>query len=756
MPLSLTRWVTRWLERRGLGTVADSLDKADAAHGSTEALHSMARRALARGESVEASQLLEQALAIAPTDATLHCSLGAAYRNAGQLEAARKAYEQALSLKPDYPQALSNLGEWCVTNSENEEALEWLNRALALSPRFFEARINKTAALFELGRFEEAKAEAQRLVDEEPLRAEAHLNLGNVLVHTGKSKQGIKHYKKALELQPGYAEAHYNLATLLDSKEDMANTIRYLERRLKERGDSVQNLGMLAAAHQAAGNLAKSEEFCRRILERQPDNMTALITMGSCLSNSGDVAAAVALYDKVVRLDTTQTGMASNLLFDHNYLAKPTREQVFAMHQDWARLHETPQKGKLPKPERILDPKRKLRIGYVSGDFVRHPVGFLLRDILRHHDGKQFEVHCFSMAIRPEEVLQELREAAHTWEDIFHLNDDELASLIDKANIDILIDLSGHTALNRLPVFARRPAPVQVEWIGYFHSTGMAQMDYFITDPFTTPPDNGQLFSEVPVYLPQTRFCYGPPEYAPEVQAAPFEKNGFITFGSFNRLPKLTDEVIAAWSQILLGAPHSRLVIKSGALTEELVKERLLSRFANQGIAKERVELREGSSHIGMLTEYGDIDIALDTFPFNGGMTTMEALWMGVPVVTIAGNTVVSRQTVSVLTNIGLADELAFAETAAFVAGTIALAGCPARLAELRASLRDRMASSPLRDSTRFTRDLENLLRAMWTAWCEGKKLAPYTSVEAIAPSRNESGIDVQTTTKPVVHGAIA
>jgi predicted O-linked N-acetylglucosamine transferase (SPINDLY family) len=718
------RWAAQWLEQRGLGRVADTLDSRSAKAGDVDAMHDLARRAMTRGETDLAIAQLGQAIALQPRDAALRCSLGAAHRHAGRFDVARQAYEQALALKPDYPQVLSNLGEWCIAKEQNEEALVWFEKALACAPKFFEARLNKTAALFELGRYADARLLAEQLVLDEPNRAEAYLNLGNVLVHTGKSKLGVKQYRRALELQPGYAEAHYNLASLLGSREDLANTIGYLERHIKEFGDSVQNLGMLASAHQAAGHLSEAEELCHRILKRQPDNMIALITLGSCLSTGGDSAAALPLYERIVALDATQSAMGSNILFEHNNLSASRPELIFDRHCDWAEKFETPLLTIDNFIERDRDPQRKLRIGYVSGDFIRHPVGFLLRDILRHHDENQCSIHCFSMVIRPEEVLPELREAADSWEDIFFLDDEEVAGLIRKAEIDILVDLSGHTAFHRLLVFARRPAPVQAEWIGYFHSTGMKSIDYFITDPTTTPPDGGQLFSETPVYLPHTRFCYGPPDYAPEVAAPPLEKRGAITFGSFNRLPKMTEDVVAAWCQVLQAVPNSRMVVKSGALSDTLARERLLARFQRHGIDQDRLDLREGSGHPEMLAEYGDIDIALDTFPFNGGMTTLEALWMGVPVVTIAGDTVVSRQTVSALANIGLTDELAFASVEAYVKGAVTLANNPVRLAELRSQMRPRMAASPLRQSEQFTRDLEALYRRMWQAWCRHERLS--------------------------------
>lgn len=720
----MMRWAARWLERHGLGTIADTLDSQVADSGDVDAMHAIARRALEMGETAAAITRLEKATAIRPGDASLWCTLGAAYRHSDDFSAARHAYERALAIKPEYPQVLSNLGEWCIAKGKAEEALEWFDKALVCAPDFFEARLNKVAALFELGRYEDARDAAERLVAYQPDRHEPYLNLGNVLVHTGKAKQGIKQYKKALELRPGYPEAHFNLATLLGSRNDLGKSIEYLERQIKERGETVQNLGMLAAAHQAAGNLTKAEELCQRIFEKQPDNFTALVTLGSCLSTGGDSAAALSLYERIVELDGGQAAMISNILFESNYQSQSGREAVFNRHRQWADNLETPLLTAADFSTRDRDSGRKLRIGYVSGDFVTHPVGFLLRDILRYHDKSRFEVHCFSMVIRAEEVLPELREAAEKWEDIFFLSDEEVVDMIRKADIDILVDLSGHTAFNRLLIFARRPAPVQIEWIGYFHSTGMKSIDYFITDPHTTPPGGGQFFSEIPVYMPHTRFCYGPPPYTPEVVPPPVEKSGTVTFGSFNRLAKMTDEVVAAWARILRAVPASRLVLKSGALADKTVRERLTGRFTKLDIPADRLDMRDSSPHIEMLAQYGDIDIALDTFPFNGGMTTLEALWMGVPVVTIAGDTVVSRQTISALANIGLADQLTSPDVESYIQVAVGLAADRARLVRLRQAMRPLMAASPLCQPEQFTRDLEQLYLRMWEAWCRGEKLA--------------------------------
>jgi protein O-GlcNAc transferase len=717
------RWASRWLERHGLGVVADTLDSRVATTGNVDATHAIARRALDRSEVSEAFSLLKKSVAIDPGGAKLWCTMGAAHRQMEGFAAARVCYTRALTLRSDYPEVLSNLGELSIATSQFNDALGWFDQALACAPNFFEARLNQVAALFEMARYEEAREAAEKLVADEADRPEPYLNLGNVLVHIGQAKQGIQQYQKALELRPGYPEAHFNLGSLLGSRKDLIGAIDYLKRQIKERGETVQRMGLLATALQAAGYLGEAEELCQRIFERQPDNICALTAMASCLSNGGDTAAAMAFYERVIELNGMQAIVESNLLFESNNLSMTDREAVFHRHCAWAAKHEAPLLESIQYTEYSNDPERKLRIGYVSGDFVSHPVGFLLRDILRHHDENLFDIHLFSMVIRSEEVLPELREAADVWQDIFFLNDKEVVELIRKSEIDILVDLSGHTAFNRLLVFARRPAPVQVEWLGYFHSTGMCSIDYFITDPHTTPPDGGQLFSETPVFMPHTRFCYGPPEYAPDIQPPSVEKTNIITFGSFNRLSKINEEVIGAWARILHKVPNSRLVMKSHALSEEIVRERLTTRFAQQGILRDRLDLRSASPHSIMLAEYGDIDIALDTFPFNGGMTTIEALWMGVPVVTLAGNSVVSRQSISALANLGLDSRLAFPDVEAYVRGAVDLANNRSQLAEFRLELRPRMAASPLRQSEQFARDLEALYRRMWITWCHGKKL---------------------------------
>lgn len=387
-----------------------------------------------------------------------------------------------------------------------------------------------------------------------------------------------------------------------------------------------------------------------------------------------------------------------------------------------------PQANAVFEHQRPIHTSRPLRIGYVSGDFGTHPVGFLLRDVARYHNRSQFYIHCYSMMRGSDPITEVIRANADSWVDALLLSDNELAEQIYQDRIDILVDLSGHTAYNRLVAFARKPAPIQATWIGYFHSTGLANIDYFLTDPYTTPRNSQQLFSEIPVYLPHTRFCYSPPDYAPAVVSSPVLASNRLTFGSFNRVEKLEDPVLDAWVTILNQVPGSRLLLKAGNLGNKYTCDFLRRRFAARGIEGERLLLRGASPHPEMLAQYGEIDIALDPFPFNGGMTTLETLWMGVPVVTIAGNSVVSRQTVSALSNIGLAEELAFADIGSYIEGAVALAQNHDRLIELRNLIRSRMASSRLCQPEPFAQDLEALYQRMWQAWCNGGRLAAFSA----------------------------
>lgn len=640
------------------------------------------------------------------------------------MDAARESYEKSISIAPRYAQAWCNLGEWWLVTGDLPVALDCFERALNYEPDLIEAMNNRIAVLYELGRFGDAEIAARRAIELHPDEAALHVNLGNVLFHTGKARLAIKAFRQAIEHDSACPEAHLGLATLLGESHRLAETLTFIEHEIAIKGESVQRLASLAQAHQAKGNWEAAEATCLKVLKMQPNNISALITLAGCLGGRADHSGAIRLLDRALTENPLMPSIQSNIAFFATYLPDRSHDDIFAYHREWGvRFEKSVVKKFTFGGDQSSRPNRPLRIGYVSGDFGTHPVGFLLRDVARYHDRSNFYIHCYSMMRGSDSITEVIRENSDCWNDVLLLSDDELADQVHQDRIDILVDLSGHTAYNRLPTFATKPAPVQATWIGYFHSTGLESIDYFITDPHTSPCGCSQLFSETPVWLPHSRFCYSPPDYAPEVTEPPMLSGRPITFGSFNRVEKLVEPVLDAWASILAAVPGSRLLLKAGTLDSKFICDDLRRRCAVVGLNDERLDLKGPSSHPEMLEQYGEIDIALDPFPFNGGMTTLEALWMGVPVVTVAGNTVVSRQTVSALANIGLADELAFPTIDAYVAGAVALANNPGRLAELRNEIRPRMAASPLCQPEQFARDLEALYRRMWQAYCRGGKL---------------------------------
>lgn len=716
----------RWFDKNGMASLAITCLH-HAAKGTqpvaVEAALRLGRTLLAGGSFKAAADVCREALAHAPGHARLWCTLGAAQRHLAKMDAAREAYERAVELDPNYAQAWCNLGEWKLMRGENQPALDDFERALALDGALVEALNNRVAALYELGRFKDAEAAARAAIERYPDKAALHVNLGNVLLHSGKGRPALRAFRRALECDPACAEAHFALASLFGETERLGAVLDHLKQEIAVKGESAQRLASLALAQKTQGEVEEAEATCRKVLDLQPENISALVTLAGCLSERGDHRAAIDLHLRALESNPDMAAIYSNIAFDTTYLDDMSPAEVFEYHREWARRFEAPATASVYTHAPPPPGERPLRIGYVSGDFGTHPVGFLLRDVARFHDRSRFYIHCYSMMRGSDPITEVIRANADCWNDVLLLGDDDLAEQIRQDRIDILVDLSGHTAYNRLPVFVRRPAPVQATWIGYFHSTGLEHIDYFITDPDTSPRGCGQLFSETPAWLPHTRFCYSPPDYAPAVTPPPSAAGRPLTFGSFNRVEKLVEPVLAAWAKIVAAVPGSRLLLKAGTLGSEFQRNHLKQRLLAHGLAEDRVELRGPSPHPEMLIEYGEIDIALDPFPFNGGMTTLEALWMGVPVVTVAGHGVVSRQTVSALANIGRADELAFPDVEAYVAGAVALANDPARLARLRAELRDRLRASPVCQAEAFARDLEALYLRMWQAWREGGRL---------------------------------
>ncbi len=732
-------WLTRALRRFGGSFFEEALLRRRAAQAADpEALAQLAKTALERGDAEEAEHLARQGLALEPCaeiQARLQVTLAAIARSREAFAEAQSHLDAALAAVPDYPPALTNRAELLLVVGRADAALSLLEQALKQAPQLLPARINRIAAWIELGRLEQAEKESQRLLARHPEDAAVLINHANVLLQRGKGRQAVRHLRRALEIAPQRVEARFLLGALVGDGFELRAAIEYLEKRLARRGDSRELLAVLANAHQAAGNLNRAAELAKRLLALDPRHVAARLVLGSIASSSGHSDVAERLYEALFEDAGELWGVGSNWLFEGNYNPHLPPAELYDRHVRWAQRYAAPRHpGAPPHAPALLPsrtPDRPLRVGYVSGDLCQHPVGALIYEVLTRHRRDVVEAVAFSTTLRKDDLTAAIAPHCVAWHDVFDFTDDELETLIRDERIDVLVDLAGHTAFHRLPVFARRPAPVQVTWLGYFHSTGVAAIDYLLTDPGTSPRELGQHFAETPIYLGSSRFCFLPPPYAPPVAPAPSERGAPFTFGCFNRLAKLNDEVIAAWARILHLAPHARLWLKAGALRDAWVRADLSARFAAQGIAPHRLVLSPGGAHQDMLAEFAQIDLALDPFPFTGGATTFEGLWMGVPCLTVPGATMVSRQTHAMNLNLGLAMLFSASGIRDYIARAVAFAQHPEPLWALRRALRPRVAASPLCDGEGYCRRVERFYRLAFEAACRGEKLAPYTLIQA-------------------------
>ena len=684
-----------------------------------DALHLLGVIAHQMGRHDFAVELIGKAIALVPAAPTFHCNLGEAYRKLHRLGEAIAAYRRTIELKPDYLEAHNNLGVALVDQGHAGEAICAFRVAIELKPDYAEAFSNLGNALKDQGRIDEALAAHRRAIQLKPDFPEAHNNLGVVLKDQGSLDDAMAAFHRAIELRPDYAEAYSNLGNALTGQGHAVEAEAAYRMAIQLQPDFAEAQNNLGNMLVRQGKTGEAVTAFRRAIHLMPDYPEAHNNMGGALKDQGCFSEAVAAFRRAIELKPDYVEARSNLLFCMHYLPDSDVNAILAGHCEWEEAHAWPL-GKSTAPHgNDPDSEHRLRIGYVSPDFREHPVATFIESLLASHDRSRVEVFCYADLAREDGISERLRGCADQWRRITGKADGQVAELIRKDGIDILVDLAGHTAGNRLLVFARKPAPVQVTYLGYPDTTGLKAMDYRLTDGYADPPGTTEhLHSEELMRLPDSAWCYRTPMQAPLVNPSPVLRSGHITFGSFNARPKMNETILALWSKLLLTVQNSSLVLKNLAFRELSVRQQALASLEKAGISPERVEL---TGHVSVLAEhlatYGRVDIALDTYPYHGTTTTCEALWMGVPVITLAGRTHVNRVGVSLLTNAGLPELIAdtaeqYVEIAAKLAADIP------RLTELRANLRERMASSPLMDAPRFARNVEEAYRQMWRAWC--------------------------------------
>lgn len=637
--------------------------------------------------------------------------------NAGRYADVELRARLLVDLYPATPFAWKILGT--VLLVQGKDGLQALQKTVELLPTDAEAHSNLGNMYKALGRYEEAAASHQRAIRLKPDHALAHYNLGIVLRDLGRSAEAVASFRQAIKLKTDFTDAHFNLGialTDLDRFEEAAASYRQALTLQPKFLGAHCNLGIVL---KDMGRYDEAVAACQRLLALKPDDAAAHNNLGNLLKDLGRLDEATAHCREALKLNPDYNEAASNLLFALNYVAGQQPEVLL----NEARAYGERVAGRVTPYTswpNTVDAGRKLRIGLVSGDLNQHPVGFFMEGVLKAlstQAADRLSLHAYATQARRDALTERLQTCCDSWCVAAGLSDHALAERIRADGIDILVDLSGHTAYNRLPMFALKPAPVQLSWLGYFATTGVAAIDYLLADPWTVPPAHEAHFTEQIWRLPETRMCFTPPDADVPVAALPAWGKGHITFGCFNNITKLNDEVVALWARVLKAVDGSRLMLKAKQLDEASVKQGLLSRFEAQGIDPSRLTLAGRSPRAEYLAAYGEVDIGLDPFPFTGGTTSAESLWMGVPVLTLDGDRLVSRQGVGLMMNAGLPDWVA-RDADDYLAKAVAHAANVPALAALRAGLRQQVLASPVFDGARFARHLEAAWQGMWAQWC--------------------------------------
>lgn len=748
----------------------DSQENIEENNRAKDAQASAASRLVDEGGRYESEQRLhdalksyEQACVLDPELSLAHYKRGNVLCDLGRETEALGAYDAALARRPDWAECHFNKGNTQLRLGSYEDALESCGRATDFHPGFVDAWIVQGVAQEALRRTADAIVSYQRAIELAPEHAGANLNLADAYLTLGDMWRAGECLRTVLRNDPTSLRASLRLVIILrtqgrlDEAEALgaralashpkeldllcelgivslqrgalADAVMRFEQVVSHEGRNLTALHNLGAAYQLQTNYSAAERVYRIALEVDPGNVKILSNFGLVLTEQGMAEAAIGVFDRICELSSdarTVTEALSNKSFSRNFSREPgIAETAFAEAAAFG-THVTRMAKPFTEWNALPVPERKLRLGLVSGDLRRHPVAFFLEQVLSALVLRSKErVEVFAYATTPffDSYSERIKRSCTQWRAVGDWAYEDLATCIHEDAIDVLIDLAGHTSHNRLPVFAWKPAPVQVTWLGYFATTGVPQIDYLIADPWTLPESEEKYFSERIWRLPETRLCFSPPREKVSVSALPALAHGYVTFGCFNNSSKVSDEVIALWAQILVAVPGSRLFLKSKQMHEAGIKDSFVRRFAAYGISSERLLLEGWSSREDYLAAYGRVDIGLDPFPFPGGTTTMESLWMGVPVLTLAGQRFLSRQGVGLLINAGLPEWVAKDEDD-YLHKAVVHAGDLKVLAGLRSGLREAISTTPIFDAERFSEHLDGALRQMWRDWCATQKQA--------------------------------
>lgn len=675
-------------------------------------------KAFQTSRPTDAEAAFRRALGAEPRHWRARYLLGIALHQQGRNGQAAEAIKTALELEPRNAEVAANLGVVLRAAGRPADAAVAFRLALDIDASLVTVMRQLAAVLYETGEIAQAEPLAREAASREPGNAEGLTTLATIL----EAKRGFAEaetlFRAAILHAPGLPEAHNGLGAALRGQGRDDQAIECFARAVALRPGFAQALTNLSAALADEGRLEEAARAARGAVGAAPDLAEAHGNLGNALKDLGLIGEAIVTYRRALALKPDLAAAHSNLIFALDYDPATTWPDALAERRRWNERFAADLTKAAPPHDNDPDPDRRIRVGYVSADFRRHSAALVIAPPILAHDREAVDVVCYASVRRADDMTAMFRERATLWRDVAGLSDEELARLIRSDRIDILVDLSGHSGGNRLLAFARRPAPIQITAWGYASGVGVDAIDWIVTDDVVAPPDE-KTFLERPLRLP-AYLCFRPPDDAPAVPPAPAARNGFMTFGGFNRIVKLGEADFDAGARILAALPTARLLFKDRAFDATEPRERFAQAFGARGVDPARLDFVGATDHKDHLRAYGRVDLALDPLGYGGGVSAMEAMWMGVPVLTLRGDRPSLRGAASMLLAMGL-DEFVATSADDYVARAIDLAGRPARLANLRKKLRGILAACPHMRAEDYARSVEAAFRRLWRDWCAGR-----------------------------------
>ena len=660
-------------------------------------------------ESLKAKQTTVQ---LDPLDPEAHCNLGNTLKELGRLEEAEQSYRNAIHLKPDYYKAFNYLGNTLTELGKPEISIDYFGKAIVLMPAYAEAYLNLGNAFKVLGRNVEAEQSYKEALRISPDFIQAHFNLGLLLINLDRLYEAAGELREVIRINPGYADAYFGMGNVFfglkqwpEAEENYRQAIFYK----KDYAEASYNLANLLKER---GRLFEAEDLYKQTILMRPDYAEAYCNLGNALKDCGRFDEAEESFRKAIQLKPELIEAHSSLLFCLNYTDFNFSENSLAIAKNLGRMVS---ERAIPKFTSWNNVQKfsKLKLGFVSGDLRNHPVGYFVESLVSELDKNQFELYAFPTVSNVDDLTSRIKKHFNEWIPIYGKSDFEAAQIINNSKVHVLIDLSGHTANNRLPVFSYKPAPIQASWLGYFATTGIPEIDYFIGDPFLSPQNENHHFTEKIIKLPNTWLCLTPPKNISKTDDQPASKNKYFTFGNFSNLSKINERVIDAWAKVLEQVPNSKLLIKSKQLSELRVRFELEKRFVAKNIPNDRLILESASSRENYFEAYNRIDMVLDSFPYPGGTTSVDALWMGVQVLTLKGNRFLSHLGESIASNAGQQNWIA-ESLDEYIEKAIKYSSNIIELHKKRNALKVDIINTPLFDSRLFAKGFGEMLLRMW------------------------------------------